>query len=411
MLLKLAYFNLWRNPRRTLLTLSALVVSAALLILALGIFSGMMADILSSATEQYRGHIVVSRPGYQSSRDLFLTFDQHSADWTLWQQPGISALAPRLRAFALLSGVEDSQPAELLGVDVDREPLVTRLLPAVQPVGGVAVSGRAWVGEQLARRLKVGVGDELVVMTQAADGSLANDLLTVAGLFNSGDTGRDRRLLLVELTWLQGLMVLPGRIHELAMRVERPLYAAQLARQLQEQLPTHAPAKGVALEVDDWGRLLPQMQEAIASYDVSRAILVLILYSAAALGVLNTFYMSVLERSYEFGMLLATGMRPRRLKNLILLESLLLGSLASLLALLFGGALTHYMAESGIDLSDSIGPITYAGGSLPPRLHAVHEVGNYLIPLAGLLLVSLVASYLPARRAARLQPADVLRGN
>jgi ABC-type antimicrobial peptide transport system permease subunit len=151
------------------------------------------------------------------------------------------------------------------------------------------------------------------------------------------------------------------------------------------------------------------MQEVIASYDISRLIFVAILYSAAALGVLNTFYMAVLERATEFGVLLALGMSPRRLRWLVVLESLLLGALALVGALLLGGALTWWMSHYGIDLSNQLSAVTYAGGTIPPRLHAVHDWNNYLIPSLCLLLVSIAASYLPARRASRLQPVDVLR--
>ncbi|MCD6526752.1 MAG: ABC transporter permease [Desulfuromonas sp.] len=410
MLIKLAFFNLWRNSRRTLLTLSAMVISAAMLILALGIFSGMFADMLASTTEQYHGHIVISKKGYQDKRDLYLHFPVTAEPTqklmqTLKQQTQVRGISTRLRSFGLLSHGNESRPAELLGVEFAAEADVTtlrhKLIAGHYPDGSRRDEGI--IGSTLARRLNIQPGQQLVFVTQAADGSIGNDLLHVSGIFTSGDQLRDGSLVLVDQCWLRELMVLPDVVHEIALRVEQPLLAADLATQLQTRL-------GPNYEVLDWGKLLPQMQEVIASYDVSRMILVLILYSAAGLGVLNTFYMSVMERSHEFGILLATGMPPAQLRRLVLLESLILGLIATCCALVLGGALTLYMEQVGIDLSDSISAVTYAGGTIAPRLRAVHEWGNYWLPAVCLLAVSLLASYLPARRASKLQPVDVIRG-
>lgn len=406
MLIKLAFFNLWRNSRRTQLTLSAMVISAAMLILALGIFSGMFADMLSSTTEQYHGHIVISKRGYQDKRDLYRYFP---ADPQLIQQlsdvPQILGISTRVRSFGLLSHTDESRPAELLGVDFTAEAGVTTLKQKL--VAGHYPDGRrsdeGLIGSALARRLKVSPGQTLVFVTQAADGSIGNALLHISGIFTSGDQLRDNSLTLVNQQWLKELMVLPDVIHEISLRIDQPLLAGDLASVLQHQ-------HGTDYEVLDWGKLMPQMQEAIASYDVSRMILVIILYSAAGLGVLNTFYMSVMERTQEFGILLATGMPPAQLRGLVLLESLILGLIALACSLTIGGALTVYMQQVGIDLSEQMSAVTYAGGTIAPRLRAVHELGNYLLPSLCLLAISLLASYFPARRASKLHPVDVIRG-
>ncbi|MEA3465431.1 MAG: FtsX-like permease family protein [Thermodesulfobacteriota bacterium] len=411
MLIKLAFFNLWRNSRRTLLTLSAMVISAAMLILALGIFSGMFADMLASTTELYHGHIVISKRGYQDKRDLYTNFSADSKTLNLLKkQPYIQGISTRLRVFGLLSHREETRPAELLGVEFSHEAQVTTLKQKLiagrfpdnfRPDEGI-------IGSTLARRLKIAPGQQLVFVTQAADGSIGNALFTVCGIFSSGDQIRDASLALVDQRWLQELMALPAVVHEIALRIDQPLLAADQATVLQKLLDSEL-TLGV-LDVMDWGELLPQMQEAIASYDISRMILVLILYSAAGVGVLNTFYMSVMERSHEFGILLAIGMPPTRLRHLVLLESLILSVISVSCALLLGGILTMYMQQVGIDLSDQMGAVTYAGGTIAPHLRAVHELGNYMLPAISLLMVSLLASYFPARRASNLQPVDVIRG-
>lgn len=166
---------------------------------------------------------------------------------------------------------------------------------------------------------------------------------------------------------------------------------------------------GDPLEIFDWGKLLPEMQEAIASYDVSRVILACILYAAAGLGVLNTFFMSVLERTHEFGVLRAIGLRKRQLWQLLLLETLLLGLTALALGLLLGLFMTYLMCRFGWDLSSHMTAITYAGGTILPRLRAVFDLANFTVPAFFLLIICLAAGLLPARRASRLSPMDAIR--
>ena len=405
MYLTLAFRNLWRNRRRTLLTLSAMVVSAALLILSLGIFSGMFEDMLSSATEQYHGHMVLAHHDYHLRRDMYAHQPQDIAEkLQLNNEPEIRGISPRLRSFGLLSVAERSQPIELLGILPDQERQVTslhtQLLTGKYPDNHD--SDGAMIGQGLARKLGLKIGDELVFVTQAADGSIGNDLLYVTGIFATGDSRQDNSLVLAPLAWVQAVMALPGRIHEVSFRVSEPMRAAELAQKLATNLPD-------GIELLDWGELLPEMRDVIATYDVSRMIFVTILYLATGLGILNTFFMSVMERTCEFGVLMAQGMRPWAIRGLVILETFLLGCIALAIGLTGGAAMTLYMQQVGIDLSDYITPVTYAGGTILPRLHAVFDGDNFLVPAAMLLFICVLAGFLPANRAARLDPVQAIR--
>ncbi|MDK2848093.1 MAG: hypothetical protein PWP34_1446 [Desulfuromonadales bacterium] len=405
MLLSLALRNIWRNKRRTLLTVSAMVVSSALLILALGIFSGMLNDMLAAATEQYRGHLVISMPGYQQDREIFNSF---VPDFVLLEEldkdPDVLGVSPRLRGFGLLSHGHNTYPAELLGIRPRKERQVTNLEKHL--TGGrypaEEAADEALLGRGLAQKLGVEPGDELVFVTQAADGSIGNDLLTVTGIFATGDTTHDNSLVLVPLAWLQKVMVLENKVHEIALRIHRPDKASVLADRLSALLPGQ-------LRIVTWGSLMPELQEAILSFDASRLIVAVILYLATGLGILNTVYMSVMERTREFGVLMAIGMRTWQIRLLVLSETLIMGLLSLIVGCGLGAFMTLYMQQVGIDLSRHLTPITYAGSTILPRLHAVNEAGNYLLPAVMLLIIALLAGWLPARRAAKLQPADALR--
>ena len=405
MLLRLASRNLWRNRRRTLLTLSAMVVSLALLTLSLGVFSGMLVDILASTTEQYHGHLVITADDYLDDRDMYKNF---SSDQQLLKklktEEMVTGFSQRLRGFGLASHDESSYPVELLGIHPEMEKNVTNLHQ--QLAEGTYLAGNngngAVIGSSLAKKLKVSPGDELVFVTQAADGSIGNDLLIVRGIFRTGHSGHDNSLVLVPQQWLQKVMTLDGKIHEIAVAVDDPLRAADY----KPALASHLPA---GIGITDWGELLPEMREAIASFDVSRLIFVIILYFATGLGILNTIFMSVMERTREFGILMALGLRPGQIKRLVLLESFLLGLLGTLLGLVCGLILSYYMSRFGIDLSTWITPITYAGGTMQPRLKAIFEYRNFIEPAYLLVVVSVLAGFFPARRAAKLQPVQAIR--
>ncbi len=404
MLYQLALRNIWRNRRRTLLTLSAMIISSALLILALGIFSGMLRDMLVSATEQYYGHLVVNSSGYQDDRDMFRHFEMSPDLEDVFKQDEIIGASQRLRGFGLLSHEEESAPSEVLGILPSQEKNVTNLQDSL--ISGKYLTpddrGGAVIGAGLARRLHVVPGDQLVFVTQSADGSIGNDLIEVRGVFSTGDVGHDNGLILVPLVWLQRVLVLPGKIHEIALRTDDPLNAAELASQYRPALPEN-------MEILDWGEMLPEMAEVVASYDVSRMIIVTILYIATGLGILNTFFMAVMERTREFGVLMALGMRPGQIRTMILLETTVMGSLGLMCGAFLGVLLSLYMAIVGVDLSGTLTPITYAGGTILPRLHAVIEPGNIVIPSVCLLIVSLLAGFLPANRAAKMQPVVAIR--
>ncbi len=402
---KLAFRNLRRNRRRTLLTLAAMVASSSLLILSLGVFSGMFVDMLASVTEQYSGHMVVAGKGYLDRREMHATMDQAQA---VTEQASrletFRGASPRLRSFGLLSLGDRTQPAEVLGIDPTREIQVTQLHRKL-------VDGRYLdpdedhgivLGVGLARKLRAEIGSELVFVTQAADGSIGNDLMTVRGLFDTGSVANDNGLALVPLHWLQETIALPDQLHEVAITLKDPLQAKPTAAVLAGRLDDR-------LEVRDWGQMLPEMAEVIASYGASTLILSMILYAAAGLGIVNTLYMSVMERTQEFGVLLAMGLHPAQVRRLVLLESTVLGVLAMVLGATLGFFLTLWMKTVGIDLSGSISSITYAGGTILPRLHAEFEFRNFWLPSLLLLVTAVLAGWLPARRAARLQPVEALR--
>lgn len=406
MMLHLALRNLGSNRRRSLLTISSMVVSSALLILILGVFSGMLDDVVGSATEQYHGHMAVSRVGYQNQRNLFSTFDSYlDILEALRAQPEVLGASPRLRAFGLVSHQDTTCSVEMLGVIPSEEQQVTNFSKHV--IDGRYITAEeldgALIGQTLAGRLGVSVGDELVFLSQAADGSIANAMLRIEGFFETLDPAYESRLLLVNLSWLQDIMVMNENIHEIAVSLADPMNADQIAQNMQIPLPED-------LTIEDWGSLIPEMRQVVTAFESLRIIITVIFYLAAGLGILNTFFMSVYERTRELGILLAIGMRPWQICRMILVEALLMSIVGLIIGTCLGLMLTLYMMNVGFDLSAYITPVTYAGGIISPKLKAVLSVQNFMLPAILLMAVSLLAGFLPAKRASQLSPTNAIRG-
>lgn len=405
-LIRLAFRNIWRNKRRSALTISVMVISSAMLLLAIGVSAGKMHDMLASATEQYCGHLVISGVGYQADRSMYIHFAPEPALLKrIAHHADIQGVSPRLRGYGLISFGQSSLPVEALGVDPVREKGVTTLQDSLRSGSGLGKEDNGvLLGAGLAEKLGVRTGDELAFVAGASDGSIGNGLLVVKGIFSTGNERNDNELIMVKLQWLQDMFVLPGVVHTLAVRVRNPMQARVLANELQTTL-------GNTFEVQDWSEFLPEIRDAIAISYVSNTVIMIIFYLATGLCIFNTFYMSVMERSYEFGLLMALGTRPRQIRIMVLLESFMMGGMSVLAGIVLGFGINLYMQKVGIDLSGHLSSITYAGGTILPRVHSEIEPGYQMIAATLLLLVCLAAGFFPANRAANMRPVQAIRGD
>ncbi|MGI5861439.1 MAG: ABC transporter permease [Myxococcales bacterium] len=259
------------------------------------------------------------------------------------------------------------------------------------------------LGAGLARTLEAKVGDEIVVVTQAADGSMGNALFRVGGILKTGSVAADRSRALVHLRDLQELLVLDGRVHEVAV----------LAKALDGAAPLAAGAKraldGRGLLVRTWAQVNPEVAKMLELQSVSAWIILFFVFSVASLGVLNTMLMSVLERTKELGVLRALGLRPRQVVALVLCESLLLASVAAVGGTALGLLADGYLVIYGLDLTRFIGDFSFGGIAFSPVLRGEVQIGRIGATLVGLFAVTLVASVWPALRAGRLQPVEAMR--
>lgn len=408
MLVSLAWRNLWRHARRSLITASAMSVGVAMCMAMMSLTDGTYARLFEVMVEQQLGHLQVHHPEWPTKRNQHDTVSGTNARIRQIEATvGVAAVSPRLYGQVLAGGPVRTSGAAIVGVDPVREATVGPIAGRVKQGRwlGEAPANEAVLGEGLAKELRVGLGDDVVVVTQASDGSLANELVTVVGLVVSGQAAMDRGGLWMHLHDLQSLLVLPDQAHDLIVlsrESDRATIEAAVVA-LRETL-------GDDVAVVTWWQASPQAAEMIGMQSYATGIMLFLVFTAAAFGVLNTMWMSVFERTRELGVLLAIGMRPGRVVVMIVAESLMLGGLSASIGLVLGGMLVGWLVVYGLDFSASMGDgYAVAGVVIDPVLYGQFNVSGVLAVVSAVFVVSGGASFWPAWRASRLQPVLAIR--
>jgi ABC-type lipoprotein release transport system permease subunit len=411
---RIGWRNLGRHPKRTAITATGLGIGYFAVVFLVGWTSGIMAEMVENATGLVSGQIEIHATEYRPERSLYDTIggrdgaDISTIIQTIASDPAVVAVAPRLYAGGMISSGESTSAGMLMGVDPLLEPELSRFLHGLVE-GRPLQPGRneLLVGDELARQLAVGVGDEVVLVAPGADGSMGNDLFEVVGIFHSGLGFLDRTYGVLPLDSLQTLIVMdPGRIHEISVATADPWIAAETSARLRTTL---APL-GLDIVVAPWTELRPEMVEYVALGESFYFVIIAIVFVIAMFGVANTMLMGTFERRREFAVLLALGTGPRYIVLTVLYEAAALGALSLAVGFVVTLPLMVWWHNAPPDLGWLYGEVTLMGALLRPSLRVEYDVAVWIWSALALLLTALLAAVYPAAKAARVPPADALSG-
>ena len=424
MLVFIAWRNIWRSPVRSILTISALASGLVMVILYAAMMEGMMRQMVHQATAISVGHLQVHRQAYIDDQDLYATLPWSYLDKIRQDIPGIQ-VAPRLYASGLASTAETSTGVLIKAVDPRREAEVTQMLEQVR--SGTLELGRASdskeglprynlvIGAQLAKNMNLAPGSELILVTQAADGSVGNALYRVAAVLKPLEPNFDRMGVLMSIEAYQKLMYLDDGFHELAIHVHDITRLAAVQAELDAELKRLMAAQpldelGGKPVVRNWRQLTPMVADMLQMSKMITFVVGFIVISLASMGMLNTMLMAVHERTHEFGILLAIGMKRRWLLLMVLLESLFLALVSALAGVALGVGVVSLFGERGIDLSGTL-PDGYDWGGLvfEPYLQLHLAPADLLNASLLMIVITLLAALMPAWRTVRLKPAEAMR--
>lgn len=407
MLLRIAWRNIWRSPRRTWITVSAMALGVALSMACVAWIDGMFMDGFDLLVRQNLGHVQVQHPDYPKHRALFDSIPDGAAVLDrLGRLPSAQAVSGRVFGYSLLAIQDQAAGAQLVGVIPAPEAATSSIHTKVEP-GGRWLSDQPGkeilLGSGLAESLKAEIGDEVVVVTQAADGSMGNDLFHVVGVLKTGSVARDRAGAYVHRLDLQELLSLPDQLHEVALIARDENRIPALASEAKAALA------GSGLLVRTWDEVNPVAKQLISFQDSFMFVMLFLVYAVAALGILNTMLMSVFERTKELGVINALGMRPVQTVLLVVLESAAMALVAAVLGLGLGLLFDGYLVRFGIDLSGLMSSFSFGGISFSPVMYGRIRVSAVVTTVVGLFGITILASLWPALRAARLRPVEAMR--
>ena len=402
---QMAWRNVWRNPRRSVLTMASVAFAALILIFMLSWQFGSYDTMINTAVSIHTGHLQVQAEGYRDKRRIGQVVERPDAvAEVVARTGGVDAYTTRAGAFSLVSSEDRTYAALVVGIDPEREPAVSTLESLVRKGSFLAPDDgyQALIGRLLARSLKVDVGDEIVLLGQGRDGSIAASAVRVKGVFESGQDEFDRSTVQIPMAAFQEVYAMRGGVHEVVVVCEDLDSVPAVKQSLASALA--GVEKGLA--VLDWKELMPGLVQSIQMDLISGFIFYVILILVVAFSILNTFLMAIFERKKEFGVLLALGSTPGRISRMILAECGLMTGLGIAAGILLGAAVTLYFEARGIAFSGAEEILRQFG--LPERMYPELSLLSTAVGVGVVLLITSFAVIYPALRVLRLRPVDAI---
>ena len=406
-MIALAWRNLWRQPHRTLLTVSAIVFASMIMVFLLALQVGTYDGMKDNSLGLFDGFAQVQQPGYLDAPDINKSFGRADAlVQDIGRVPGITAVAARAQTYALLArtNTQRSMAAMIVGVQPGAERRVSRIASTVRTgryLQNNANAAEAVLGEALARNLDVRIGDSVTLLGLGRDGSVAADVLTVVGLFSSGVKDLDRQLVEIPLARFQADFAMRGEVHSLV--ISGPSLAA-----VDRNLPAlRRLVEHKNLRVLSWGELEPGLRDAIR-LDAGTSMLWYVVLVVVVIAILlNTILMSILERTREFGILLALGMRPSAVGRMVWIEILLLLLLGLGAGIAVGASAAGWFEVHGIALPGAEG--AFAQWGMPGRIYPKLTAFSLFAAPAAIAVFTATAGIVPFLRLRRLEPVAAMR--
>ena len=398
---RMAWRNLWRNRRRTLVTMGAMTLALLAMILYSGLMKGYLRGAEKNLLDLQLGDVQIHARGFRDKPSLYTKIDGVERLLAGLRKDGFRVAAILLGGGLAAAG-DASAGVTLYGVDVGDAATVSTLHRQVARGRWLDPAQRDGVviGRKLARSLEIKLGDELVVLTQGADGSMANEIFKVRGVLKGINEGTDTGGVYMTARSFRDLLVLPEGAHRVVVRrpMDLPLEAA-LAR-----VKSRAPD----LEVKSWRELAPTMASMLESSASVMYVMFVIISIAIGIVILNAMLMAVFERIREFGVLKALGMGPGKVLGLVLMETALQTGLAAAIGAALAVPGLWYLSRVGLHLEGLAGT-TIQGIAWDPVWRASVSSVTFTGPIYTLVFVVFVAALYPGVKAALIRPVAAMR--
>jgi ABC-type lipoprotein release transport system permease subunit len=402
--LKLGWRNLWSHPLRTILTAAALGIGIAALTFLSAMDDGWMQQIKTNFALTVTGHIQIHAEGFEDSRKLAQHIKKpEQVIAAISDIAGLQALTRRVRVSGLASSAGYNAGALIYGVELESEKRMSRLATFVSTGSWLPDGDKraAVLGDGLADKLNIGIGDKLVLMAAVPDGDIASEVFRVRGLVHSGVMDVDGLIVAIPLATAQHWLGLNDAVTDIVIRAKSFEQVTPLTAMLKSALA------GQGLEVLRWSDIDPMAQQWADFADAYTWIVLAIVIVVVLAEVLNTMLMSMHERVREFGLMSALGVSPAQVFAMVVWETVILVLIGGIGGFMLGGGLSLWYGEQGLDLSQFA--IAFSFMYMDPVVHPVLQADSVLRILGAALFGALIAGLVPAWKASKLEPARALR--
>ena len=400
-LVKMSWRNLWRNSTRTNVTITAVALCIAILIIFQSLIIGLIGKAVYNTTNLVVGEVQIHAAGYLDDRSIYKSLKNVEEIRAVAKENNIG-MVERSYGFGLISSGTKSAGTQFWGIDPESELKYFDFANHIDEGNFLTKTSlkKVVLGNKLARSLAAELGTELVIFVQGADGSLGNELFYVTGILGNVADNIDRGAAIILRDDFDILFSTNNLIHEIALNSKGKLEAEEIQKLMS--------AKTAGVAVETWKELMPT----IALMTEKMSVFMLTMFSliftiAASLGVMNTLVMSTYDRMKEFGIIRAIGATPWLIIRQVSLEAILLTILASIIGTVIGLSIAIYLQVYGIDISGK-GNLAIGGIVFDPIWRASVSLKSVFLPVVLMMLTSIVASIYPASIAARIKPVEAI---
>ena len=402
-LVKLAWRNIFRNKRRTLIAATAIGIGLTALIFIDAFMIGMEETMIRTATASFLGDAQIHREGFRDAQEVSLTVQAlDSVTESLTKEEIVAHFTQRTLASSMITSPANVSAISLVGVHPPTEKFLSLIDDAITE--GAYFEGDnsrdIVIGAKLAEILEIGLGDRVVVtVAQAESGELSQEMFRISGIYHFADAAMNSGMAFVRLEKAQEMLAIGKDVHEIAIKFTSIGYSQETTLPFWDTYSQHGN------EALSWTELMSQLTVVLEMTRYSKYIMGVILFGVVVFGIINTLFMSLYERMFEFGVLRAVGTRPFGMARVILFEAGALAIVSIGLGTILGFVLTGVLAHVGIDYTG----IEMMGVTMQEFIYPVLEVQQFIIYPIWVFIFTLIAGLYPARHVAKMAPVDAMR--
>lgn len=402
-LVKLAWRNIFRNKRRTLIAATAMGIGLTALIFIDAFMIGMEETMIRTATASFLGDAQIHREGFRDEQEASMTIqalDEVTA--SLAEETIVQHYTQRVLAFGMITSPANVSAINLVGVHPPTEKFLSLIDDAVtEGTYFEAENSRdVVIGAKLAEILEIGLGDRVVVtVAQAGTGELSQEMFRISGIYHFADEAMNSGMAFVRIQKAQEMLAIGNEVHEIAIKFTSIAYSQDTALPFWDTYSQHGN------EALSWTELMSQLTIVLEMTKYSKYIMGAILFGVVVFGIINTLFMSLYERMFEFGVLRAVGTRPFGMARVVLFEAGALAIVSIALGAILGFVLTAVLAHIGFDYTG----IEMMGVTMQEFIYPVMEIQQFIIYPIWVFVFTIIAGLYPARHVAKMAPVDAMR--